>query len=68
MRALMTAELAKRLGVSRPRRLAQYGQRSTMHRRVVSRSCGLKPDPARFGASVVKAGGGIMPFFPVIDG
>jgi para-nitrobenzyl esterase len=26
------------------------------------------PDPERWGPSVVRAGGGIMPFFPVIDG
>lgn len=67
---LMTAELAKRLGIqATPEALGAVPAADLIDaQRVVSAELRAKPDPARFGASVVKAGGGIMPFFPVIDG
>ncbi len=68
--ALMTAEVAKRLGIeATPEALGAVPAADLIDaQREVSAELRAEPDPARLGASVVKAGGGIMPFFPVIDG
>lgn len=68
--AVITAEVAKRLGVES----AVAGLSSVpiddllAVQRAVALELRQNPDPARWGATVVSAGGGIMPFFPVIDG
>jgi para-nitrobenzyl esterase len=66
----MTAELAKVLAIeATPSALGAVSPSDLLTaQRKVSAELRLHPDPVRFGASVVKAGGGIMPFFPVIDG
>jgi para-nitrobenzyl esterase len=67
---LMTAELAKRLGIqATPEALGAVPIPDLIKaQQEVSIDLRQTQDPARFGASVVKAGGGIMPFFPVVDG
>ncbi|WP_206686435.1 carboxylesterase/lipase family protein [Kribbella qitaiheensis] len=66
----MTAELAKHLGIqATPEALgAVLIPDLIAAQQAVSTDLRQNPDPARFGASVIKAGGGIMPFFPVVDG
>lgn len=68
--ALITAEVAKRLGV--PSTAAGLGSVRVDDllaiQRVVALELRQNPDPERWGPTVVAAGGGIMPFFPVIDG
>ncbi|TDU87042.1 para-nitrobenzyl esterase [Kribbella voronezhensis] len=68
--SLMTAEVAKRLGIeATPEALGAVPIPDLIKaQQAVSVDLRLNPDPSRFGASVVKAGGGIMPFFPVVDG
>lgn len=68
--ALITAEVAKRLGVpSTAAGLGGVGIDDLLAiQRVVALELRQNPDPARWGETVVSAGGGIMPFFPVIDG
>ncbi|GAA1605955.1 carboxylesterase family protein [Kribbella sancticallisti] len=67
--ALITGEVAKRLGV--PSTAAGLGSVSVEDllaiQRVVSLELRQNPDPVRWGPTTVAAGGGIMPFFPVID-
>jgi para-nitrobenzyl esterase len=67
---LMTGELAKRLGIqATPEALGAVPIPDLIRaQQEVSIDLRQTQDPARFGASVVKAGGGIMPFFPVVDG
>jgi para-nitrobenzyl esterase len=68
--ALITGEVAKRLGV--PSTAAGLGSVKIDDllaiQRVVALELRQNPDPVRWGQTVVAAGGGIMPFFPVIDG
>jgi para-nitrobenzyl esterase len=68
--AIITAEVAKRLGVEPT--AAGFASVATDDLLAAQRAVALelrqKPDPTRWGATVVSAGGGIMPFFPVIDG
>ncbi|TWD83395.1 para-nitrobenzyl esterase [Kribbella amoyensis] len=68
--ALVTAELAKRLGV--PATVAGLGSVRVEDLIAAQRQVALElrqaPDPQRWGATTISAGGGIMPFFPVIDG
>ncbi|NEA36668.1 carboxylesterase family protein [Streptomyces sp. SID13031] len=68
--AVITAEVAKRLGVeSSVAGFASVAIEELLAvQRVVALELRQNPDPARWGATVVSAGGGIMPFFPVIDG
>lgn len=67
---LMTGELAKRLGIeATPEALGAVPIPDLIAaQQAVSVDLRQNPDPARFGASLIKAGGGIMPFFPVVDG
>jgi len=68
--ALVTAEVAKRLGV--PATADGLGSIAVPElitaQRIVSQELRQTPDPTRWGSSVIRTGGGIMPFFPVIDG
>ncbi|MEV6284861.1 carboxylesterase family protein [Kribbella sp. NPDC051770] len=68
--ALVTAEVAKRLGV--PATAAGLASVSTAEliavQQQVSAELRAAPDPARWGVTTVQAGGGIMPLFPAIDG
>lgn len=68
--ALVTAELAKRLDV--PPTAAGFGSVEIPELIAAQRTVAIElrqfPDPQRWGVTTVKAGGGIMPFFPVIDG
>jgi para-nitrobenzyl esterase len=68
--ALVTAEVAKRLGV--PATAAGFATVDVAEliaaQRQVSAELRAAPDPARWGTTTVSAGGGIMPVFPVIDG
>jgi para-nitrobenzyl esterase len=68
--AVITAEVAKRLGVESS--VAGFSSVTIDDllavQRVVAMELRQNPDPARWGATVVSAGGGVMPFFPVIDG
>lgn len=68
--ALVTAEVAKRLGV--PATAAGLESVETAEliavQQQVSAELRAAPDPARWGVTTVQAGGGIMPFFPVIEG
>ncbi|WBQ02666.1 carboxylesterase/lipase family protein [Kribbella sp. CA-293567] len=68
--AVVTAEVAKRLGVASS--VAGFSGVAIddliAAQRVVALELRQNPDPARWGATVISAGGGIMPFFPVIDG
>jgi para-nitrobenzyl esterase len=68
--ALITAEVAKRLGVSPTASgLGPVAIDDLLAiQRVVALELRQNPDPVRWGPTVVAAGGGIMPFFPVIDG
>jgi para-nitrobenzyl esterase len=68
--AVITAEVAKRLGVdSTAAGFASVAVDELLAaQRVIALELRQSPDPARWGATVVSAGGGIMPFFPVIDG
>lgn len=68
--AVITAEVAKRLGVEPTAGgFASVAIEELLAaQRVVALELRQNPDPVRWGATVVSAGGGIMPFFPVIDG
>ncbi|WP_328322478.1 carboxylesterase family protein [Kribbella sp. NBC_00382] len=67
--AVITAEVAKRLGVDSTAAgfTSVAIEELLAAQRVVAAELRQNPDPARWGATVVSAGGGIMPFFPVID-
>ncbi|GAA1654691.1 carboxylesterase family protein [Kribbella alba] len=68
--ALVVAEVAKRLDV--PVSAEALGAVATHDLLAAQRAVALElrqnPDPVRWGPSMIRGGGGIMPFFPVIDG
>jgi para-nitrobenzyl esterase len=68
--ALVLAEVAKRLDV--PVSAEALGAVATHDLLAAQRAVALElrqnPDPVRWGPSMIRGGGGIMPFFPVIDG
>ncbi|MET7280982.1 carboxylesterase family protein [Kribbella sp. NPDC005582] len=65
----VSAEVAKRLGVEwSAAGLASVGVDELIQaQRLVAIEMRTKPDPARWGASTIAVGGGIMPVMPVID-
>jgi len=67
--AVAAAEVAKRLGVEwSAAGLASAGVDELIQaQRLVAIEMRTKPDPARWGASTIAVGGGIMPVMPVID-
>ncbi|GAA0585995.1 carboxylesterase family protein [Kribbella sandramycini] len=66
----VSAEIARRLGVEcSAAGLASVGLDELIGaQRSVAMEMRAKPDPERWGVSTIRAGGGIMPFMPVIDG
>lgn len=68
--ALVTLEVAKRLGVEpTPEGLGGVDLAKLIAAQgAVAGEMRAQPDPLRWGRTTISAGGGIMPFLPVIDG